>query len=347
MSITILSYYYNQPLPPTTTAAPPLLDMSTTELVSSDPGYLEALEDVHTRFLLNLPDSELQTPDRIFFQLEQAWWFYEDWICDPLTKKCEEAGEPAPSLPRFSTLKPFCQQLFLFSPLLPNDRFADMWHQFSLYKRKISNYGCILLSEDYQKIVLCQVWNSKTYTLPAGKINQGENGVTAAARETYEETGFDPLCQYGLTAEWKQDDLSQDKITWKPLREQDALVFVEGRDGKGPAGKRRTCYVCHGVPSDFPFEPVVRKEVSKVTWYPIDALPKKSYAVTPFYLNYESGSKNTPNDMVGVLVTKRVAVKLLVGKEPPPRTLPVAASSVGPPQIERQRRTGGRTVEAR
>ncbi len=44
--------------------------------------YEEAMEDVHTRFILNLPDDELRSAPRIFFQLEQAWWFYDDFICD-------------------------------------------------------------------------------------------------------------------------------------------------------------------------------------------------------------------------------------------------------------------------
>ena len=39
-------------------------------LASQD--YQDALEDVHTRFILNLPPSELETADRIFFQLEQG-----------------------------------------------------------------------------------------------------------------------------------------------------------------------------------------------------------------------------------------------------------------------------------
>ena len=32
----------------------------------------EALDDVHTRFILNLPDEEFESADRIFFQLEQG-----------------------------------------------------------------------------------------------------------------------------------------------------------------------------------------------------------------------------------------------------------------------------------
>ena len=48
------------------------------------PEFLDALDEVHTRFILNLPPEELATADRLFFQMEQAWWFYEDMICDQL-----------------------------------------------------------------------------------------------------------------------------------------------------------------------------------------------------------------------------------------------------------------------
>lgn len=228
--------------------------------------FTEALEDVHTRFILNLPPTELATADRIFFQLEQAWWFYEDWICDP---------HPHIALPRFTSFKPFAFKMFEYSPLLPDTtKFTTMWNEFSLYKRKISNYGCILLNQDCSKLVLCRVWNGKSYTFPAGKINQGEDGVTAAARETYEETGFDPSCKFGITATWTQRDPS--KITWKPLQEKHCIVVTDEK------GKRRIMYVLPGVPEDFPFEPVARKEVSLVTWYAIDDVPKPSYAVLPF-----------------------------------------------------------------
>lgn len=241
--------------------------------------FLDALDDVHTRFILNLPESELQTADRIFFQLEQAWWFYEDLIADAQGDAC--------TLPRFNTLKPFSLQLFTYSPLLPDvAKFPAMWSAFGNYKRRISNYGCILMNQNCTAVVLCKVWNSKTYTFPAGKINQGEDGATAAARETYEETGFDPACLFGLTSEWKDaaaastdttDTTAANTITWKtPLQEQDALVFTED------SGKRRTAYVCQGVPHEFPFEPVVRKEIAAVEWHKLDNIPKSSYAVMPF-----------------------------------------------------------------
>ena len=245
--------------------------MSYSEALQTDPNknYNEAVDDVHTRFILNLPESELQTADRIFFQLEQAWWFYEDLLCDP---------HPELNLPRYSSFKPFARMMVEYSPVLPDvEKFDQMWQQYSTYKRKISNYGCILMTADYSKMILCQVWNGKSYTLPAGKINQGEDGRAAAARETYEETGFDPSCTSGLTAEWQE--CSPEKITWKTeFAEHDKLFHHEDNG----AGKRRTNYVVVGVPEDFPFAPVARKEVSNVNWFPLDSIPKPSFGVTPF-----------------------------------------------------------------
>jgi mRNA-decapping enzyme subunit 2 len=229
-----------------------------------DKAFEEALDDVHTRFILNLPPEELASTNRIFFQLEQAWWFYDDFICD---------GSDLP-LPRFKGVKPFALKIFqtspVLSPLLPE--FSKYWEEFSKYKRTISTYGTILMNQDCTKVVLCQVWNSSTWMFPAGKVNQNEHGCDAGARETYEETGFDPQCKLGKT----RDMFQQSQHTWKtPLDPNDALVFID-------SGKRRTLFVCRGVPEDFPFEPVARKEVSAVEWHDLDDLPKKSFAVFPF-----------------------------------------------------------------
>ena len=241
-------------------------DLQETTKAIVQAAYEDALDDIHTRFVLNLPDEELATSDRIFFQLEQAFWFYDDFICD---------SSDLP-LPRFKNLRPFAQTMFQMSPLLQEDNFDQMWAEFCHYKRNISTYGSILLNAAGDKIVLTQVYFGKAWTFPAGKVNQHETGSEAGARETYEETGFDPNCLYGLTKQMKDEaDATGDRLPWKPLDEEDALVFVDG-------GKRRTLYVCRGVPENFPFTPVARKEVSDVEWRSLDDLPKKSFAVFPF-----------------------------------------------------------------
>ena len=48
-----------------------------TSSASSFAAFEDALDDVHSRFILNLPGNELSSADRIFFQLEQAHWYYE------------------------------------------------------------------------------------------------------------------------------------------------------------------------------------------------------------------------------------------------------------------------------
>jgi hypothetical protein len=45
--------------------------------MDAEEALTDALDDVQTRFLLNLPENELSSADRIFFQLEQAHWYYE------------------------------------------------------------------------------------------------------------------------------------------------------------------------------------------------------------------------------------------------------------------------------
>jgi mRNA-decapping enzyme subunit 2 len=167
--------------------------------------FLDAIEDVHTRFILNLPQEELATSNRLFFQIEQAWWFYEDLICDELEDDAmnQQSNNISPlqqqqysQLPRFKKMYTFARKMFeissLLSPFLSD--FDQMWQEFSKYKRKISTYGTILLNTDCTKVVLCQEYHGKAWTFPAGKVNQNERGRDAAARETYEETGFDPTC---------------------------------------------------------------------------------------------------------------------------------------------------------
>ncbi|GMH63863.1 hypothetical protein TrLO_g430 [Triparma laevis f. longispina] len=224
----------------------------------------EALDDVHTRFILNLPDAELESGVRVFFQLEQAHWYYEDFLADT-----------NPLLPHFKTLKSFSHRLFLFSPLLAPllPQFPQLWNNFSTYKKSISTYGLILTTEKCDKVALTRTWDGKQWTLPSGKLNEGEAALDCAVRETYEETGFDASKKLGLTKDY---DISV--ATW--TLDDEPLTFAD-------SGKGRTVYVCQGVPEDFPFEPVARKEVSAVEFFDIHNLPKKTFNVLPFMKGYK------------------------------------------------------------
>lgn len=57
---------------------------------------------LYSRFIINVPEAELASVERICFQVEQAHWFYEDFI-----------REIKPDLPSFQ-LKTFSARNILF-----------------------------------------------------------------------------------------------------------------------------------------------------------------------------------------------------------------------------------------
>jgi len=213
-------------------------------LIQNIPTLEQALDDVEARFLYNLPKSELEHTERLFFQIEQAYWFYEDFKADVFS-----------NLPHFSTLKSFATKLFSHSALLSKagDKFQELFSDFKNYKSKIPVFGVIMLNPKMTKAVLVCDYGSKSWTFPRGKINENESEFSCAVREVHEETGFDasPHC-----------------------REEDHLVaFNEGKQIK--------MYVACNVPESTQFTILTRKEIAEVAFHPLDALPK-SYAVMPF-----------------------------------------------------------------
>ena len=145
--------------------------------------FEEAFEDVHTRFILNLPDSELGSADRIFFQLEQAYWFYDDIICDG----GEDPDQPEmPRLPRFKHLKNFAHKMFSFSPLLEPmlPQFATMYAQFIKYKCGKGECGTCEVMVDGQWVRSCV---TRIPLVPEGEsytINVRESMVKPTKKST-------------------------------------------------------------------------------------------------------------------------------------------------------------------
>ena len=208
------------------------------------PTLEQAIDDVEARFLYNLPRNELEHTERLFFQIEQAYWFYEDFKADVYNH-----------LPHFSSLKAFATKLFAHSALLSKagDKFQELFTDFRNYKSKIPVYGCIMLNPKMTKVVLVCDYNGKSWTFPRGKINENETEFSCGMRETLEETGYDPTPH---------------------CREEDNLLsFIEGKQIK--------LYVACNVPESTIFTIMTRKEISKVEFHPLDNLPK-TYAVSPF-----------------------------------------------------------------
>ena len=232
---------------------------------------LDWLDDLTVRFLLNLPSSELSSVPRLCFQVEEAQWFYEDFVRPAVAAL---GAPPLPSLP----LRQFCLLLFQHCPLLSGftgDQHLAAYEEFLAYKVRVPVRGAILLDDKMEKVVLVRGYKKgASWSFPRGKINKDEKDLDCAVREVYEETGYDAR-EAGLLPK-NENDAKYIDIT---MREQHMRLFV-----------------FRGVPEETYFEPKTRKEISKIQWYAIRDLPgfkkqksggdaisaNKFYMVAPF-----------------------------------------------------------------
>ncbi|KAF2453673.1 hypothetical protein BDY21DRAFT_123802 [Lineolata rhizophorae] len=205
-------------------------------------GLVEWLDDLCVRFIINLPQEELESVERICFQVEEAHWFYEDFV-RPLDA----------SLPSMS-LRNFCLTIFKHCPLL--SQFSQYHHtaafsEFLAYKTRVPVRGAIMLNDTMDQVVLVKGYKKGSrWSFPRGKINKDEKDLDCAVREVYEETGFD-IREAGLVG--GEEDMKYIEVM---MREQHMRL-----------------YVFRGVPMDTYFEPRTRKEISKIEWYKLSDLP--------------------------------------------------------------------------
>lgn len=168
----------------------------------------------------NLSDPE--TVVKCMLQLEAAHWHYLDEI------------RPVHSeLPHLS-LQSFAM---LYLPRLENHEFAEIMRLFNRYKKSLPIYGSILLSPDFEQVLLVKNINSDSWSFPKGKQEWGETDEETVVRETLEETNINisnrinkshqlrhrranffiiedvALCT--LAVPWKRAEISE--VSWFPV----------------------------------------------------------------------------------------------------------------------------------
>ena len=194
------------------------------------------MDDLCVRFIVNLPIEELAEAERTCFQIEEAQWFYEDFI-----RPLDPDILPALNLRNFYML--ICQ----YCPILcdyPAEQHAEAFERFLEYKTRVPVRGAIMLNDAMDAVVLVKGWKKNAnWSFPRGKINKEEPDLTCAVREVYEETGYD------LEAAGLVGDGENVKSIEVAMREQSLKLFV-----------------FRGVPMDTHFEPRTRKEISKIQW---------------------------------------------------------------------------------
>ncbi|KAF2071229.1 hypothetical protein CYY_007446 [Polysphondylium violaceum] len=203
---------------------------------SSKPTLSEVFDDLSTRFVLNIPSEELESFERLLFQIEMAYWFYDDFY-----------REDHPSLPKYS-LSEFTKVFFNNCPLLKPHRnnVEEILKKFSEYKTRVPVFGAIILNQDLDKALFVKGFgSSNSWGFPKGKVNKDEPDGDCAIREVLEETGFDSTPY-----------LNENHYIESFIKEQKIKL-----------------YIIAGVPEETYFYPRTRKEISKIEWIAIDDLP--------------------------------------------------------------------------
>ncbi|KAI1301509.1 m7GpppN-mRNA hydrolase [Halotydeus destructor] len=197
---------------------------------------IDVLDDISSRFIINVPAEERTDVTRIMFQIELAHWFYLDWLC-------EERSE----LPKLS-FKPFSKVIFQHVPFLRVHiaNFDQVLDDFRAYKSNVPTYGAIIVDPSLQYCLMVQGYYAKTsWGFPKGKVNHDEDPYLCAIREVKEETGFD--CA----------DFISKKYIEKVIR-----------------GTTVRLYIVPGVSKETKFQPMTRCEIKNIDWFKINDLPE-------------------------------------------------------------------------
>ncbi|CAF4955792.1 unnamed protein product [Pieris macdunnoughi] len=209
--------------------------------VHSIPLYI--LDDICSRFIINLPKEERADMVRLCFQIELAHWFYLDNYCT------NDAANPC-------GITQFAAHIFQHVPFLQEhnsrmDEILDTWRQ---YKQSVPTYGAIILDSDLSHVLLVQsYWTKASWGFPKGKVNEDEEPWTCAAREVLEETGFN------ISNLINKQDYIETSI-------HDQIVRL---------------YIIGYVSRDTKFQPRTRNEIKACEWFPIADLPANRKDMTP------------------------------------------------------------------
>nr|CAG4649405.1 EOG090X07NG [Scapholeberis mucronata] len=215
----------------------------------------DILDDLCSRFIINVPEEERKDLVRLFFQIELAHWFYIDFYCSE-----ENSTRKQCNIKEFSAN--IFKHLSFLHKYIPN--FERILEQFREYKQAVPTYGAILLNEELTHVLLVQgFWSKSSWGFPKGKVNEGEDPARCAVREVLEETGFD-ISHLISTKEFLETTVN-DQLT--------------------------RLYIIPGVPHDTKFIPRTRNEIRAVQWFSIADLPNcKKDAMTKVRLGIGSSS---------------------------------------------------------
>ena len=194
---------------------------------------------VPVRFL-NCPGEDMAEGEELMllmFEVEKAHWFYTDFW-----------RERVQSLPSFG-MREFALKIFTHTAYLKcyAARFDSIYTKWQEYKRGVPTFGAIILNINLTKALMVQGYGGNSWGWPKGKLNKDESDAVCAAREVYEEIGFD-VTPY--------------------INEKNAIVAKMGEQDM-------KLFVIPGIPEDTVFETHTRQEIKDIKWHVITDLQAK------------------------------------------------------------------------
>lgn len=152
------------------------------------------LDELAVRFLLNATEYDFEHPERFYFILEEAHWFYIDFF---------QRQEGHPKL-NFQTFKGLFLKHVRINDFVDDcfgarrseycakiDCVKDYTCFFNRYKHSVPVYGGFIFNPSMDSLLLVKGYmKTSQYVFPRGKRDFGESGVECAIREIYEEIGL-------------------------------------------------------------------------------------------------------------------------------------------------------------
>jgi len=180
----------------------------------------QQLIDLRHRFIINLPQTELISWNRLWYHVELAYYYWLDYFAQPCNSdknknnnnnnnnnNNEDNKKTTPHLNHSSSssssiqtqnecvsLTSFCHLLLTSAvPRVPSISILSMLYKSYLYnyKYQIPVAGIILRAG--HQVLLVKNESSQKWGFPKGKLNKGERPWDGALRELEEETGVSSI----------------------------------------------------------------------------------------------------------------------------------------------------------
>ncbi|KAH0785663.1 m7GpppN-mRNA hydrolase [Histomonas meleagridis] len=194
-------------------------------------------EELFARFFLNAPQEMLSTPLDFCILLENAFYYYHDYMI-------HQRASPK-AFKNFAKI--FLKKIPEFSNLVPEIDSLIKIHENHRFSSNAA--GCILYNSSLTRVIVVHhAIKPNFFSFPKGKMVEGESYIEVAAREVLEETGIDV------------SGLINDDLTFTYSREKGSIVHM---------------FHVLGIPDDTKLETPSPLEICKVRWVNIENIGKE------------------------------------------------------------------------